>query len=64
MVIASGAAVAATEMLNALLVVWDAASETRTLKLNVPDTLGVPESAPFAASPIPEGSDPEVRLKL
>jgi hypothetical protein len=60
----AGTGAAATDMLSALVAFREAASVTFTVKLNVPDCVGVPQSEPLVESFTPAGSMPEARLKL
>jgi len=52
---------------NALSTAWappPQLSVARTVKFDVPVTVGVPETSPEGFMFIPEGSDPPIRLKV
>jgi hypothetical protein len=61
-VVITKAAATVTEI--ALVVVADALSVTRTVKLEVPDALGVPPRTPALFRVRPEGSVPLARLHV
>ncbi len=53
----------ATTTVYAWAPLWPNASVAVTVKLNVPDTVGVPDSAPAADSAVPVGRLPAVTAK-
>ncbi len=64
MMVSGAGAGDATAIDSVLVAVCEAASATRTVKVDVPDWVGVPERAPLVVSAIPGGNEPEARLKL